>query len=170
MLAARVGDMHVCPMQTPVGVATIPHVGGPILPPGVPQVLIGKMPAAVLGNMCVCVGPPDSIIGCCTNVMIGKRPAARMSSTTVHGGSIVAGCPTVILGSGAANIDVAGLAAQAAGAAAQVAGATAQAMQDIANEAADLADRLDDLPDDAPQWRRDELQAELDKANQMLGN
>lgn len=68
--AARVGDMHVCPMQTP-GVPPIPHVGGPILPPGCPTVLIGGMPAARMGDMCTCVGPPDSIIMGVPNVMIG---------------------------------------------------------------------------------------------------
>lgn len=70
MPAARVGDFHACPMQTP-GVPPIPHVGGPILPPGVPTVLIGNMPAAVVGGMCTCVGPPDSIVNGCMTVMIG---------------------------------------------------------------------------------------------------
>lgn len=159
----------MCPMQTPVGVATIPHVGGPLLPPGVPTVLIGKMPAATVGNMCVCVGPPDSVVMGAPNVMIQKRPAARMSSNTAHGGTIVSGCFTVLLGSGAANIDVAGLAQQASSAIAEVGAGVASAMTDIASELGDLEDRLDDLPDDAPQWERDELQAEIDKANQMLG-
>jgi uncharacterized Zn-binding protein involved in type VI secretion len=68
--AARVGDMHVCPMQTP-GLPPIPHVGGPIMPPGIPTVLIGGQPAAVVGGMCTCVGPPDSIIMGCMTVMIG---------------------------------------------------------------------------------------------------
>ncbi|MCD4732574.1 MAG: PAAR domain-containing protein [Bacteroidales bacterium] len=95
--AARVGDMHVCPMVTP-GVPPIPHVGGPIMPPGVPTVLIGGMPAATLGNMCTCTGPPDSIILGSTGVMIGGQPAARMGDSTAHGGSIVVGCPTVLIG------------------------------------------------------------------------
>ena len=68
--AARVGDMHVCPMQTP-GVPPIPHVGGPILPPGGITVLIGGVPAARMGDMATCVGPPDSIVGGCPTVLIG---------------------------------------------------------------------------------------------------
>jgi uncharacterized Zn-binding protein involved in type VI secretion len=95
--AARVGDMHTCPMVTP-GVPPIPHVGGPILPPGKPTVLIGGMPAATMGNMCTCVGPPDSIILGSTGVLIGGMPAARMGDTCAHGGAIVAGCPTVLIG------------------------------------------------------------------------
>jgi len=95
--AARVNDMHVCPMQTP-GVPPIPHVGGPILPPGCPTVLIGGRPAARMGDMATCTGPPDSIVMGSATVMIGGRPAARMGDPTAHGGSIVAGCPTVIIG------------------------------------------------------------------------
>jgi uncharacterized Zn-binding protein involved in type VI secretion len=95
--AARVGDMHTCPMVTP-GVPPIPHVGGPILPPGKPTVLIGGMPAATMGNMCTCVGPPDSIVLGSTGVLIGGMPAARMGDTCAHGGAIVAGCPTVLIG------------------------------------------------------------------------
>ena len=94
--AARVGDMHVCPMQTP-GTPPIPHVGGPIIGPGVPTVLIAKMPAAVVGDMCTCVGPPATIVMGSTKVMIGKKPAARMGDSTAHGGSIVAGAPTVMI-------------------------------------------------------------------------
>ncbi len=70
MPAARLTDMHVCPMQTP-GVPPIPHVGGPIVGPGMPTVLIGGLPAAVLGDSCVCVGPPDSIVVGCPTVIIG---------------------------------------------------------------------------------------------------
>lgn len=95
--AARITDMHVCPMITP-GVPPIPHVGGPILPPGCPTVLIGKLPAARVGDMAVCVGPPDSIIMGSMTVMIGKMPAARMGDTTAHGGTVVLGCPTVLIG------------------------------------------------------------------------
>jgi uncharacterized Zn-binding protein involved in type VI secretion len=94
--AARVSDMHVCPMVTP-GVPPIPHVGGPILPPGVPVVLIGGLPAATVGNMCTCVGPPDTIVKGSMTVLIGGAPAARMGDTTAHGGTIVAGCPTVLI-------------------------------------------------------------------------
>jgi uncharacterized Zn-binding protein involved in type VI secretion len=100
--AARVGDMHVCPMVTP-GVPPIPHVGGPVLPPGCPTVLIGGMPAAGMGDMCTCTGPPDSIILGSMGVMIGGKPAARMGDLTIHGGTIVAGCPTVLIGDVAAG-------------------------------------------------------------------
>lgn len=95
--AARVTDMHTCPMQTP-GVPPVPHVGGPIVGPGVPSVLIGKMPAAVVGDMCTCVGPPDTIAKGSTTVLIGGKPAARMGDTTAHGGTIATGCATVIIG------------------------------------------------------------------------
>jgi uncharacterized Zn-binding protein involved in type VI secretion len=95
--AARVGDIHVCPMQTP-GTPPIPHVGGPILPPGTPTVLIGGQPAACVGDMATCVGPPDSIVMGSATVMIGGKPAARMGDSTAHGGSITVGCPTVIIG------------------------------------------------------------------------
>ena len=95
--AARVGDMHMCPMATPVGPATVPHVGGPILPPGTPNVLIGGMPAATVGDMCLCTppAPPDSIVMGSTKVMIGKKPAARMGDQCAHGGTIAVGFPTV---------------------------------------------------------------------------
>ena len=95
--AARLTDMHTCPMQTP-GLPPVPHVGGPIIGPGVPTVLIGKLPAAVMGDMATCVGPPDTIIKGSTTEMIGGKPAARMGDTTAHGGSIIMGCPTVIIG------------------------------------------------------------------------
>ena len=95
--AARLTDMHTCPMQTP-GVPPIPHVGGPITGPGQPNVLIGGMPAAKVGDMAVCVGPPDSIVKGSATVMIGGAPAARMGDTTAHGGSIVLGLPTVMIG------------------------------------------------------------------------
>lgn len=93
-LAARVGDMHVCPMFN----GPSPHVGGPIMPPGTPTVMIGGMPAAIVGNMCTCAGPPDSIVMGSQTVFIGGQPAARMGDTTAHGGQIVAGCPTVMIG------------------------------------------------------------------------
>ena len=95
--AARVGDMHICPMVTP-GVPPVPHVGGPILPPGAPTVLIGGQPAAIVGSMCICTGPPDSIIMGSTSVLIGGQPAARMGDSTAHGGSIAQGLPTVLIG------------------------------------------------------------------------
>jgi len=96
-MAARVTDMHVCPMVTP-GVPPIPHVGGPITGPGVPTVLIGGMPAATMGDMATCVGPPDAIAKGSATVLIGGKPAARMGDLTSHGGSIVLGCPTVMIG------------------------------------------------------------------------
>ena len=80
------------------GVPPIPHVGGPIVGPGVPTVMIGGLPAAVLGDQCVCVGPPDSIEKGSATVMIGGKPAARMGDTTAHGGQIVIGNPTVMIG------------------------------------------------------------------------
>ena len=92
--AARISDMHVCPMVTGV----VPHVGGPILPPGCVTVLIGNLPAARAGDLCTCVGPPDSIVLGSTTVLIGGMPAARMGDITAHGGSIIIGCPTVIIG------------------------------------------------------------------------
>ena len=95
--AARLMDMHVCPMQTPA-VVPIPHVGGPIIGPGMPTVLIGGQPAATVGDLCTCVGPPDVIVKGSATILIGGKPAARMGDTTAHGGSIVAGCPTVLIG------------------------------------------------------------------------
>jgi uncharacterized Zn-binding protein involved in type VI secretion len=92
--AARISDMHVCPMVTGV----VPHVGGPVSGPGVPTVLIGGMPAATVGDMLVCTGPPDVIVKGSATVMIGGKPAARMGDMTAHGGSIVLGCPTVMIG------------------------------------------------------------------------
>lgn len=95
--AARISDPHVCPMLTP-GLPPIPHVGGPILPPGVPTVLIGNLPAATVGNQCLCIGPPDAIVKGSATVLIQGKPAARMGDTTAHGGTIVMGCPTVLIG------------------------------------------------------------------------
>ena len=95
--AARITDMHTC-MQVQPGVPPIPHVGGPIIGPGAPTVLIGKMPAAVLGDNAVCVGPPDSLVKGSATVMICGKPAVRMGDTTAHGGSVVLGCPTALIG------------------------------------------------------------------------
>src|ERR1051325_11324487 len=95
--AARVGDMHVDPMVTP-GVPPIPHVGGPVLPPGGITVLIGGMPAARVGDMAVCVGPPDVIALGSFTVLIKGQPAARLGDMTAHGGAIVMGYPTVLIG------------------------------------------------------------------------
>lgn len=93
--AARLGDMHSCPMVDP---GPKPHVGGPILPPCAPTVLIGGPPAARKGDMAVCVGPTDSIVQGSFTVLIEKKAAARMGDSTTHGGKIVSGCPTVLIG------------------------------------------------------------------------
>ena len=92
--AARITDMHTCPLVTGV----VPHVGGPIIGPGVPTVLVGSLPAAVLGDAVTCVGPPDSIAMGSATVLIGGKPAARLGDSTVHGGVIVLGLPTVMIG------------------------------------------------------------------------
>ena len=93
--AARIGDMHTCPMVDP---GPKPHVGGPVSV-GCPTVLIGGRPAARIGDMATCVGPPDSIAKGEPTVLIGGKPAARMGDTTAHGGVVVAGLPTVLIGS-----------------------------------------------------------------------
>lgn len=95
MPAARITDMHICPMVNPGGV---PHVGGPVMPPGEATVLIGGMPAARVGDMATCSGPPDTIVAGSATVFVGGMPAARMGDSTSHGGSIVAGLPTVLIG------------------------------------------------------------------------
>ena len=95
--AARLGDMHACPMVTP-GTPPVPHVGGPISGPCCPTVLIGGIPAARVSDMAICVGPPDVIVMGSTTVIIGGLPAARIGDSTAHGGVIVLGCPTVIIG------------------------------------------------------------------------
>lgn len=92
--AARMTDLHVCPLITPAG----PHVGGPILPPGAPTVLIGGLPAAVAGNLCTCSGPPDVLIGGSATVFINGKPAIRMGDNTAHGGMVTGGLPTVLIG------------------------------------------------------------------------
>lgn len=95
--AATIGSMHSCPMW----IWLTPHVGGPVVGPGVPNVLIGGKPAAVMGDMCTCVGPPDTIVQGCATVLIGGKPAATMGDMTAHGGVITAGDPTVLIGTGA---------------------------------------------------------------------
>ena len=92
--AARVSDLHTCPMVT----VLVPHVGGPILPPGAPTVLIGGLPAARMGDLATCTGPPDVIVSGSPTVLIGGQPAARQSDMTSHGGVIVGGFPTVLIG------------------------------------------------------------------------
>jgi uncharacterized Zn-binding protein involved in type VI secretion len=94
MPAARISDMHVCPLST----GPVPHVGGPILPPGGVTVLIGGLPAARVGDMATCVGPPDTIaLGSFTVLTMGM-PQARIGDLTAHGGNIILGCSTVLVG------------------------------------------------------------------------
>ncbi len=95
--AARLGDLHMCVAVEP-GVVPVPHVGGPILGPSIPTVLIGGCPAAVSGDTCLCVGPPDSIAKGSATVLVGGKPAARQGDACSHGGQIVLGCPTVQIG------------------------------------------------------------------------
>jgi uncharacterized Zn-binding protein involved in type VI secretion len=92
--AARLTDMHLCPMSD----GPKPHVGGPVAGPGVATVLIGGLPAAVAGDLCTCAGPPDSIAAGSGSVLIGGKPAARAGDTTAHGGSIAAGLASVQIG------------------------------------------------------------------------
>jgi uncharacterized Zn-binding protein involved in type VI secretion len=92
--AARVGDLHTCPLFN----GPQPHVGGPIAGPGVPVVLIGGMPAATVGTTAVCAGPPDVIVKGSATVLIGGMPAARVGDQTAHGGIITVGFPTVLIG------------------------------------------------------------------------
>ena len=92
--AARAGDMHVCALIT----GLVPHVGGPIMPPGFPMVMIGGSPAARLGDMVTCVGPVDAIAMGAPMVLIGNMPAARQTDMTAHGGSIVIGHPMTLIG------------------------------------------------------------------------
>ncbi|MBF0304634.1 MAG: PAAR domain-containing protein [Alphaproteobacteria bacterium] len=92
--AARITDMHVCPMAS----GAVPHVGGPIAGPCVSSVLINFLPAAVVGDTCICCGPPDVIVKGSTTVLIGGKPAARLGDRTAHGGTITMGSPTVVVG------------------------------------------------------------------------
>ncbi|MGE0860510.1 MAG: PAAR domain-containing protein [Gammaproteobacteria bacterium] len=94
MPAARVTDMHTCPMFT----GPVPHVGGPILPPGAPTVITCFMPQAKVTSQCVCVGPPDVIVKGSATVLVNSLPAARIGDQTAHGGVIVMGAPTVLIG------------------------------------------------------------------------
>lgn len=94
--AARIGDMHICPMFNP-GKSPPPHIGGPIAV-GIPTVLIANMPAATLGSQAICCGPPDAVVAGSSTVLIGGKPAARLGDSTAHGGSIVVGAPTVLIG------------------------------------------------------------------------
>ena len=92
---ATQGSMHVCPMCT----GTTPHVGGPIVGPGAPNILINGKPAALMGDMCTCVGPPDVIAQGAPNVFFNGVPVACQGDLTAHGGVITVGEPNVIIGS-----------------------------------------------------------------------
>ncbi len=98
--AARIGDQHQCPAYS----GPVPHNGGPITGPGCPTILIGGMPAAVMSDLCVCNGPSDTIVLGSTGVFFGGKPAARMGDKCAHGGAIVVGCPTVLIGESAAGM------------------------------------------------------------------
>jgi uncharacterized Zn-binding protein involved in type VI secretion len=95
--AARLTDMHHCPMVTP-GIPPVPHVGGPITGPSASTVLIGGLPAARVGDLAACAGPPDSIVTGSSTVLIAGMPAARVGDATAHGGTITLGFPTVLVG------------------------------------------------------------------------
>lgn len=92
--AARVSDFHSCSEVT----GTVPHVGGPISGPGAPTVLLGGLPASCVGDEAVCVGPPDALIMGSATVLIEGKPAVRQGDSTEHGGSVLAGLPTVLIG------------------------------------------------------------------------
>ena len=94
-MIARISDHHTCPMVNPGGV---PHVGGPITGPGVPTVMAGGQPVAVVGDQAACNGPVDTIAKGSATVFAGGKPVARQSDPTAHGGVIAAGLPTVIVG------------------------------------------------------------------------
>ena len=137
--------MHVCPMVTGI----VPHVGGPVVGPGSPTVLIGGMPAAVMGDMCTCTGPPDTIILGSAGVLIGGKPAARMGDMTTHGGSIILGCFTVLIGEAGAGGGGGGGAAAPkmdmgkVGAKTAAALANKKALEQAANDGNDNAERTD---------------------------
>ncbi len=146
--AARVTDMHTCPMVTP-GVPPIPHVGGPILPPGAPTVLIDFLPAATVTSMATCVGPPDMVAMGSTGVMINSLPAARLGDPTVHGGVIVMGSPTVIVGeTGSAGGGAGGLGGVMSGLAVSGANAPMQEKESELNQAGSLHNQTWDKVED----------------------
>lgn len=92
--AARVTSMHTCPQSD----GPKPHVGGPVVGPGAATVLIGGMPAARTGDSAQCNGPPDTILVGSSSVLIGGMPAARQGDATAHGGAIMEGWPSVLIG------------------------------------------------------------------------
>jgi uncharacterized Zn-binding protein involved in type VI secretion len=94
MPAAALSAMHVCPQVTPPG---IPHVGGPVVSPSMPTVLLGGLPAIGPGSMAVCVGPPDSVVMGSPTALAGGMPMSRVGDSCAHGGAIVVPVPTVLL-------------------------------------------------------------------------
>ena len=96
---ARVSDIHVCPLFSGI----VPHIGGPILPPGGVPTFINMLPAARLGDMATCVGPPDAIMAGSISVLIGKKPAARMFDACAHGGLVMWGSLNVLIGGASAG-------------------------------------------------------------------
>ncbi len=139
--AARVGDMHVCPLFD----GPKPHVGGPVMPPGAPTVLIGGMPAATAGTMCACASAPDVATQGSTGVLIGGKPAVRMGDMTAHGGTIVMGCFTVLIGEtgsgGAGGGGGAGGAANKTGANQAKDNANSKSLKEAAKNGDDTADK-----------------------------
>ncbi|MEE6186512.1 hypothetical protein PIECOFPK_02538 [Mycovorax composti] len=165
--AARVGDMHVCPVVNGV----VPHVGGPVLPAGVPTVLIQGLPAATMGTMCACTGPPDVIIRGSGTVLIGGMPAARMGDTTAHGGTIVQGCFTVLIGdTGSGGGGGGGAAAPGAFDPSTVGKMGAQQAQKVANSQS-LQKAAEDGSDNAARTKREDFSAKfslVDEANRPM--
>lgn len=144
MPAARLTDFHMCPMMTPA-VPPIPHVGGPIISAGVPTVLIGGMPAATISDMCMCTAsPPDIILPNGCMVLIGGKPAARLGDMTAHGGTIMLGCMTVLIGM-AGSSGGGGGGGEAGGAGGVSAGANAMKKIDNTNSLAKAAISGDEL-------------------------
>lgn len=91
---ATLGSMHVCPMYS----GTVPHVGGPVVGPGTPNILINGKPAAIMGDKCTCVGPPDVIAQGAPSVFFNGIPVACIGDMTAHGGVITSGEPNVVIG------------------------------------------------------------------------
>lgn len=160
--AARMTDMHVCPFVTPV-VPPVPHVGGPIIGPCMPNVLVGGLPAARVTDMASCAGPPDTIVAGAYTVLIGSLPAARMGDQTAHGGSIVMGLPTVLIGmsssGGAGGAGAAGPAGAAAGAgeagAAGKSGHTTRSPSGLGKDVDKLAQKSPTLENNIDQLKKD---------------
>lgn len=163
MLVARITDMHVCPMVTP-GTPPIPHVGGPIVTPAPTSVLIGGLPVAGVGSTCVCVGPPDVIVPNSNKVFFGGVQAAKLGDSTAHGGKIVSGCPTVMIGTGGMGMGaISSVAAGAASKAAALANEAAQTLQNMKDERNDIKKRLKEGR--LSKWERRKLEGRLGEIN-----